>query len=401
MAQVDKGKSPFYPGQPVPVELFVGRAAQIDRILTRGAGQVVAGKPAAVFVQGEYGIGKSSLAAFVRSVAEQEYGLHGIYASLGGASRLEDLVPVVLQGTLDSAALHPTRSEGIRSWLAKYIGKQELFGISLDFKALEPEVPNFSKPHGMLQFLCEIRVRLQDVKGVFLVLDEINGMTADSRFSHFIKGLIEANAMLPQPLPLLLMLCGVEERRREMIQAHPPVDRIFDVVQIDALSNGETRNFFERAFASVQMAVDEAAMSTLAYYSAGFPKIMHLVGDAAFWSDRDGLVTHDDAVRALVLAADDVGKKYVDQQVYKALQSDDYKAILKKIGEMGPSAMEFEKAQVKRGLTERQARKLGNFLQRMKALNVLRSGEVRGQYVFNSRMVRLYLWLNSLKTKKA
>jgi len=236
---------------------------------------------------------------------------------------------------------------------------------------------------------------------VFLVLDEINGMTADSRFSHFIKGLIEANAMLPQPLPLLLMLCGVEERRREMIQAHPPVDRIFDVVQIDALSNGETRNFFERAFASVQMAVDEAAMSTLAYYSAGFPKIMHLVGDAAFWSDRDGLVTHDDAVRALVLAADDVGKKYVDQQVYKALQSDDYKAILKKIGEMGPSAMEFEKAQVKRGLTERQARKLGNFLQRMKALNVLRSGEVRGQYVFNSRMVRLYLWLNSLKTKKA
>jgi hypothetical protein len=27
-----KGRSPFYPGQPVPYELFVGRAAEVERI---------------------------------------------------------------------------------------------------------------------------------------------------------------------------------------------------------------------------------------------------------------------------------------------------------------------------------------------------------------------------------
>jgi hypothetical protein len=41
----EKSQSPFYPGQPVPVELFVGREQQIDRILTRGGGQVERGKP--------------------------------------------------------------------------------------------------------------------------------------------------------------------------------------------------------------------------------------------------------------------------------------------------------------------------------------------------------------------
>jgi hypothetical protein len=41
-------------------------------------------------------------------------------------------------------------------------------------------------------------------------------------------------------------------------------------------------------------------------------------------------------------------------------------------------------------------RKFNNFLQRMKKLNVIRSGEVQGEYTFNLRMVRLYIWLDSL-----
>jgi DNA-binding NtrC family response regulator len=78
MARAPKGRSPFYPGQPVPGELFVGRAAQIEHIMTRGVGQVAAGKPVAIFVQGEYGIGKSSVAGFVQWLAEREHGFHGI-----------------------------------------------------------------------------------------------------------------------------------------------------------------------------------------------------------------------------------------------------------------------------------------------------------------------------------
>jgi hypothetical protein len=54
MPQANKGKSPFYPGQPVPLELFVGRSDQIHRVMTRGAARVANGKPAAVYVQGEY-----------------------------------------------------------------------------------------------------------------------------------------------------------------------------------------------------------------------------------------------------------------------------------------------------------------------------------------------------------
>ncbi|MDP2982074.1 MAG: ATP-binding protein [Candidatus Latescibacter sp.] len=60
-----KEDSPFKPGSPVPVELFVGRTAQIQEII-RYVKQTAAGKQENVFLSGERGIGKSSLASFIR-----------------------------------------------------------------------------------------------------------------------------------------------------------------------------------------------------------------------------------------------------------------------------------------------------------------------------------------------
>ena len=333
-ADMSKGKSPFYPGQPVPVELFVGRAKQIDRIMNRAVAQVSAGKPIAVLVQGEYGIGKSSIAGFVQWIAEKHQALHGIYAPLGGARELSDVAVTVLEATLRSGAFDPKRSEKVRNWLAKYIGRQELFGFTLNAEALRKDAPSLATPFGMLGFLTETVERLKDdgIKGIFLVLDEINGITENPQFADFIKGLVDTNAMSSKPLPLLLMLCGVEERRRQMIQKHQ---------------------------------------------------------DAAFWIDRDGIIKQADALTAVFLAAEEVGKKYVDQQVYRALRSPDYKSILAKIGKMDPDTMSFKKADVASGLTESEKKKFNNFLQKMKSLNVLRSGDVPGEYIFNVRMVRL------------
>jgi hypothetical protein len=399
MAENSKGKSPFYPGQPVPVDLFVGRAGQIERILKRGAGQVAEGKPVAVYIQGEYGIGKSSVAGFVQWIAERDFGLHAIYTPLGGARNLSEAASAILEATIRSGVFDPRRSEKVRNWLAKYIGRQELFGFTINAEALKKEAPNLSTPFGMLGFLSEVKERLKDtgVKGIFLVLDEINGITGDPQFAHFIKGLIDTNAMSKDTLPLLLMLCGVEERRREMIQKHQPIDRIFDIIEIEIMTEEEMKEFFERAFNSVQMTVDKKAMEYLTYYSAGFPKIMHLVGDATYWIDKDSIIDEDDAINAVMLAADEVGKKYVDQQVYKALRSEDYHSILTKIAKLSSNAMSFNKSEIVTDLSETENKKFNNFLQKMKSLKVLKSGEVRGEYIFNVRMVRLYIWLQSLQ----
>ena len=402
-AEITKNKSPFYPGQPVPLDLFVGRKDQIDRILQRGAGQVRAGKPISMFVQGDYGIGKSSIAILTQTVAEQEYGLHPIYVSLGGAKDLDDLALFILQATVQSGAFVPAKSQRIKNWLGKYIGDQELFSFKLKLSALKEDAPSLKNVTELLNFLSKAVEELKDtgVTGVFLVLDEINGISSNPTFSHFIKGLIDQNAASGSPVPLLLMLCGVEDRRRDMIRAHQPIDRVFDIVSIDAMSESEMRDFFQRAFFTVKMTVQDDAIDMLIRYSAGLPKIMHLVGDAAYWLDSDGVIDAADAVRAVVAAADDVGKKYVDQQVLKALRSADYKAILRKIGKMGPTVTGFTKEEVRKQLAAPERKKFNNFLQKMKQLQVLRSGDEAGSYEFNIRMVQVYIWLKSTKPDKS
>lgn len=394
MPTESKGKSPFYPGQPVPLELFVGRATEIDKILKRGAGQVAQGKPIAIFVQGEYGIGKSSIAVFTQAAAAQSYGLHPIYLQLGGVQSLEEVGTRLLAATIQSGAFWPTRWEAIRNWLADYIGEQSVAGVKLHAEKLKMSGPSIAA--GVLPFLAQTYERLQPsgVRGLFVVMDEINGITGHPQFAHFIKGLVDTNAIAPQPVPLLLTLCGVEERRRQLIQQHPPVDRIFDITEIEPMSASEMREFFSRAFESVSMSVDPKALEILVLFSAGLPKIMHLIGDQAFWLDRDGVIDQEDAAKAVFAAADDVGKKYVDQQVYKALKSADYHSILRKVADVAlePS---FHKADVEKNLTASQRGKLNNFLQRLKRLNVLRSGDARGEYVFTHRMVAVYIWMES------
>lgn len=392
----EKGKSPFYPGQPVPVELFVGRSEQISRIMDRGVRQVANGKPISVFVEGEYGIGKSSIASFTQWLAEREHGLYPIYATLGPAHTIDDVGAAILEATVRSGAFNPTRSEKIRNLLAKYVAEQSLFGVTIHADALRADAPTVRA--GLLPFLGQIVDRLKetDVRGVFLVLDEINGVASNPDFAHFIKSLVDTNAMAQEPLPLLLMICGVEECRRAMIQCHQPVDRIFDVVEIRSMSHEEMEAFFTKAFESVGMTVSPAALPRLTYYSAGFPKVMHLVGDAAYWIDRDGVINEDDALGALLLAADDVGKKYVDQQVFRALRSTDYHSILRKIGRLGVIDR-FKKSGIASQLTAGERKKFNNFLQKMKRLKVIRSGDVQGEYIFNMRMVALYIWLESLR----
>jgi hypothetical protein len=397
--EMTKGKSPFYPGQPVPVELFVGRSSEISRIMTRGAAQVQAGKPMAFFTQGEYGIGKSSVAGYMQRLAEKQHDLHGIYATLGGCKSLNEVAAQVLEATLRSGAFHPDRTERIKNWLGKYVGDQAPLGLNLNFSALKSDAPGLSSPYSMLTFLAEARAKLETtgVKGIFLVLDEINGVASDSKFANFVKGLVDSNALSEKPLPLLLMLCGVEERRREMIHQHQPIDRIFDIVDIGALSESEMSEFFNKSFRSVNMRVSGDAMWILTHYSAGFPKIMHLVGDAAFWLDVDGKIDDSDAGDAVLAAAEEVGRRYVQQQVIKALRGESYLSTLDKIAGMGLATMSFQKAKVSELLTPKELGNLDNFLQRMKKLKVLRSGDVKGEYVFNSRMVRLYIGLRQRK----
>jgi hypothetical protein len=389
MDNLTKGINPFYPGQPVPVEYFTGRMKEIQRII-RAIEQVENGKPQAVFLTGEYGIGKSSLAGFLNFFAEKNNHILGIHVFLGGAETLEDLAAKTVEAVLRRQIYEENKTEKIRNLLSKYIGQQSLFGININFQALKSDALNISR--GFLPFLGELLERLKNdgVKGLMLILDEINGIARNKQFSHFIKSLVDENAVAKKPLPLLLMLCGVEERRKEMIGHHQPVERIFDVIEINPMDDAETEVFFTKSFFSIGITVEPEAMRLMCDYSAGFPKLMHIIGDKVFWENKDGVIDEKDVKAGIAEAAIDVGSKFIDQQVYKALRSSVYKSILKKLAQ-SRFDLSFKKAEIEKTLNASEKNNFNNFLQRSKKLGLLISGEEKGEYIFTSRLARLYI----------
>lgn len=404
MSEPTSKKSPFYPGQLVPVDLFAGRMSEIKHINERGVMQVSQGKPASLFIQGEYGIGKSSIARFTQWIAEKDHSLHAIYVNLGPCREIEDVAAALLEATAQSGALKATRRQNIRNWFVDGLGiGTGALGAPVDLTHLKKHAPQISSPYAMLGFLEQVLDRLTDtgVKGLFVVLDEINGIALNERFALFVKGLVDSNSsgVGRTPLPLLVMLCGVQEKRQAMISAHEPVNRIFEVVDIDTMGVDEMRGFFIRALESAGLTVAEEALDLMTKFSAGFPNVMHLIGDGAFWGNSDDTIDMGDAAVGVVSAARRVGIEYVDPQVVSALRSTDYHSILAKIGQRGADRT-FTRQTLAAGLTDTEEGKLNNFLQKMKKLKVLRSGDTRGEYVFLSPMVPMYLWLNTLKEKQ-
>ncbi len=392
-----KGKSPFYPGQPIPPELFTGREAQLKRIKVRGVDQVAAGKPVSMYVQGEYGIGKSSIANVTRAIAERESGLHGIYVALGRASSLTDVAAAILEGVLGSASESNSRVETIRAWLRKYIKEAKLFGFTPNLDAVKKDAQEIASARGILGLLTETVKRLtpDGVKGIVLILDEINGISVSPPFAHLIKDLVDTNASSHVPLPLLLMMCGTEQRRNDMIHNHPPVGRILEVVSVEPMEKSDTRNFFRRSFRSVGVTVEEVALDNWVYYSGGLPKIMHEIGNAAYYINDGDRINLTVAMEAVAQAADEVGRKYVEPEVVKGLRSRAYHSILEKLASLNED--HFTRDQLAAELTDVEVKKLDNFLQRMKQLHVIRSGDAQGEYSFNITLYQVYLTMKSYK----
>lgn len=386
-----KGKSPFYPGQPIPPELFTGREGQLKRLKLRGVDQVVAGKPAAIFIQGEYGIGKSSIANYVAATAEKESNLHSLYVALGRASTVADVATSILEAVVSAASESNPRSDIIRAWMKKYIKEVKLFGFTANLDVMKKDASDIASARGILGLLSETLKRLSktDVKGITLILDEINGISASVPFAHLIKDLIDTNAAARTPLPLLLMMCGTEEKRNDLIRSHPPVGRIFDVVMIEPMDEGDILKFFRRSFRSVGVSVADDALENWVYFSGGLPKIMHEIGNAAYYINEDDHIDIADAAEAIGQAADEVGQKYVEPEVVKGLKSRSYQSILEKLA--GLNQAQFTRDELAIELDEDESGKLDNFLRRMKGLNVIRSGDAPGVYHFNILLYQVYL----------
>ncbi len=119
--------SPFRPGQPGPPGFFIGRSAEIEQLRamirrsTVGAG----------FVTGKQGVGKRSLAAFVRCLVEQDSNTVGCHVYLEGVINTPEMLRRVFYRLLNESIDKPWHQRLI-SFLGNRAPGVRLYSVALD-----------------------------------------------------------------------------------------------------------------------------------------------------------------------------------------------------------------------------------------------------------------------------
>jgi len=391
MASRQKPPSPFYPSHPVPVDLFVGRVGEIE-LIRRYAQEAAQGKPNAVFLEGDYGIGKTSLAQYCATWSQRELGLFPLHVLLAGAQTIDELSQKTVETLLfHTRAYQPNNFEKVRDAFARYVKSVTSFGVELNIDALHADLPNISS--GFLPMLQTLWERLRSdpqCRGILFIIDEINGIADNPAFSQFLKSLFDQNAMSPNKVPLLLLLCGTRDIRFRMQERYQPVERVFHPALITLLSNEEIKALLKRAFESAGCTIEEDACDLLASFSGGFPRLAHLLGEETYYADSDGWIELADAWAGTLRSAETVGQRVIDPNVYQELRSEAYRRILNKLP-LVTRDTSFKKQDLDALLDPDDQRKLNNFLQKMQHLGAIRQGEVWGEYRFNDQLTPLYI----------
>ena len=121
---------------------------------------------------------------------------------------------------------------------------------------------------------------------------------------------------------------------------------------------------------------------------------MHIIGDGIFWdhADPDQPITEQEALRGILHSAKSIGRKYFDPNVLSALQSADYRLILKKLVEVisQKNQLTFTRAELSETLTPTERKKLDNFLRRMTGVKAFVHLD-KGLYGIPNRMIWVYL----------
>ena len=387
--------SPFRPGQPIPTEFFVGRRQEVERLhgMVKASMQ---GRFRIGFVSGERGIGKSSLAHFVRFLAEHESKVAGCHVFLGGVQDLKEMLRRTFDRLVKDSMDKPWH-ESIRTFFGDRVRKVGLFGVTLELNLAGSDLSALA--HDFVPSITHLLDRLEGQnQALLLILDDINGLATSEVFANWLKSIVDEIATARRRVRLCVLFVGLEERRRELVERQPSLARVFELIDIVPWSDEEAGEFYRRTFAAAGAAVSDVDLATLVRFTGGLPVLAHEIGDAVWRTARSPRIDAGEINSGIVLAAEVIGRKLLEPQIFQAIRSERYRSILRKVVAAEPR-LRFHRAEIVSRLTDAEKRVMDNFLRRMRTLGALETDpEVRGGYRFPNMLHALYFVLEAQRT---
>jgi len=392
-------ESIFTPETPVQAEFFVGREEEIKQILQANREALRQKRLKVVVIEGPRGIGKSSLAQFVREkflLREKPRSggkLLPVVVRPGRINKVDELCKRMVENSASElASLSNSLAKKIKQYFRRLIQSVEgvsLLGVTLRFRSDAAEWAESFPGH--MRRLCRLAFE-EGYAGFFLIVDDYTSVARIEGFSDHIKQWVEETAQRSVEVPVVLLLVGQLEARKTLIEQNPSLVRILDPIMLERLGEDDCKKFLIRAFEELRLLFENDALERLSKAAAGYPPLLHILGRTAVECDTDNHIDIQDVEKAIRQATIVVGHKYIEPTVYNSLSSRTYQQLLEHIAD----ALDFRflRSQLLQSahLNERQKRNLHNFLRRMVEAGVIER-VARGEYRFSNPLVMFYIRL--------
>ena len=377
--------SPFQPGKPVSYNNLIGREVSAKKIL-RYAKQASQGDPQHFFLTGERGIGKTSLAQFTLNYVEKYLGSTGIYITNKSNDTLESFIDAVIEGFLNKLPNHM-----IKDTVKKLFGRVE----SLEIHKTKIKFKSGDKSEIIIRnfpfYIQDLINKINPEEGVFLVVDDINGLSESKEFVDWYKGFADTIEVDKEiNLKLYILFAGYKEKFHNLTLHEPSFGRIFHYENLETLSDLEIREFFIKNFEEYNISYSNKSLDNFVHYSQGIPLMMQQIGEYAFWTMKNNTIDEDTSFLSINHAANEIANKQLFRFI-TIIQDFHYESILMKLGKN--DSFLFDKEKFGENLSEDELKRYDKFLENMILLDIIKKN--KNQFYFENRLCYAYILIKS------
>lgn len=236
-----------------------------------------------IFIVGDRGVGKSSLALTV-AYLHNSSSHKPIYVVCGESDSFSSVIQNVGRQVIDISSRFEVAGAAPQMGLNAFS-----FGATYQPGGTpKSDIPLPQTTNDALDVIRYVLSKRPD--DLFIVIDEMERLTDPkerTRFAEFIKNLSSLDSRVR------FVFCGIATTVSDLIGAHESAGRIFETIELERLHFDALWQIIEAVSSKTGVAIDRDKLVRIGQISNGFPHYVHLIGECLFWHlfDDEGLVS--------------------------------------------------------------------------------------------------------------
>ena len=389
--------NPFKPGSVVHPGMFSGRISEIEAI-EKCLFQTKNGNPQNFLIQGERGIGKSSLILYAKYLATGElrnqYNFVTIKIDLESNYDFSDIIEKLISEARSELS-NNNKFESIKNQSGDFLSKID--SSYLSFKnSKTPKNMMIGSVANTLKKISE----LKGIDGVLLLIDEADKPSSQSELGSFFKLLTEKLTTIDCN-NVCLGVSGLPETIDKLRESHESSLRIFDILDLKTLNTNESKQVIDTGLIDankindLKTTINDKEKDLLAKLSEGYPYFLQQFSYSSFEADADGCIDEKNIEKGIYDenrgALKQLGEKLFNNMFYNKIESEEYRKVLQYMAKKNEEWVTRVDIKMNSNLKEST---VNNALQALRERQIIfsRPGK-KGEYRLSSKSFSI--WINA------